>query len=124
MIKVGWGNTKQEYLIWQFQKGWQVTDYHQAFDTTASLLSSHKNMPIMVDLRNIGNANLLGMAYESLHYKTFLSNRIIFVGRLSIMHPVYALLAHVLIQKSINVSLVETMDEAYKMVMEEKSSQV
>ena len=119
MIKVGWGNTKQNYLIWQFQEDWQMSDYHRAFDKTAELLMSRKDIPIMVDMRNIGSANLLVMAHDSLRYKIFLTNRVIFVGSLSFMLPIYAILSHILSQKRIKVSLVETIDEAYKMIMEE-----
>ena len=124
MIKVGWGNTKQEYLIWQFQEDWHMKDYRQAFNKTADLLASQGISPILVDMRLVGSKNLLAMAYESLQYKTFLTNRVIFVGTLTLLRPIYTMLCNLLAQKGIRVSLVETMDEAYQIIIQEKTSRV
>jgi len=40
MIVVGWGNTKQTYIVWRFMEGWEMKGYERAFDQTANLVQA------------------------------------------------------------------------------------
>ncbi|MEM9955254.1 MAG: hypothetical protein AAF846_26845 [Chloroflexota bacterium] len=120
MFKVGWGNSKQNYIVWQRQGDINSTSYVQAIEASCALLAQiAADVPFLIDLRGCDYVALIDVLYKGLLMRPDIGpQQLVILGSSVELMQVYTALSSELDKYLLQLKIVEDVDQAYAALMQ------